>query len=87
MVTLGFVGVTAIAVTVVVTVKVSALVVVCGVAAESVTLTVNEAAPVAVGVPVIVPVLAFNVNPAGNAPVTNPQVYGVTPPEACSVVE
>jgi hypothetical protein len=41
----------------------------CGMGAESVTLTVNACAETAVmGVPEITPVLAFNVSPAGSDP-------------------
>ncbi len=41
---------------------------VCGVPAESCACTVKFAVPAVVGVPLIAPVPAFNVSPAGNAP-------------------
>jgi len=53
-----------------------------------VTLKVSETAlAVAVGVPVIAPVLVFSVSPAGSVPLVNDHVYGVVPPVAASVVE
>jgi len=55
--------------------------------AESVTCTVNDAVPAAVGVPEIKPVDATRLNPAGNVPALTLQLYGVVPPLACSVVE
>ena len=55
--------------------------------AASVTCTVNDAVPAAVGVPEITPVDATRLNPAGNVPALTLQVYGVVPPLACSVVE
>ena len=52
------------------------------------TLKVSETAlAVAVGVPVIAPVLVFSVSPAGSVPLVNDHVYGVVPPVAASVVE
>jgi hypothetical protein len=55
--------------------------------AASVTCTVNDAVPEAVGVPEITPVDAARLNPAGNVPALRLQLYGVVPPLACSVVE
>jgi hypothetical protein len=55
--------------------------------AESVTCTVNDAVPAAVGVPEITPVDATRLNPAGGAPALTLQLYGVVPPLACSAVE
>lgn len=55
--------------------------------AASVTCTVNEDAPVAVGVPEITPVEATKVRPAGKVPALRFQVYGVVPPLACNEVE
>jgi hypothetical protein len=55
--------------------------------ATSVTWTVNDAVPAAVGVPEITPVDATRLNPAGNVPALTLQLYGVVPPLACSVVE
>jgi hypothetical protein len=55
--------------------------------AASVTCTVNDAVPAAVGVPEITPVEAARTNPAGNVPALTLQLYGVVPPFACSVVE
>ena len=48
---------------------------------ESVTFTVNDAVPAAVGVPLICPAL-LSVNPAGNEPEEIDQLYGVVPPLA-----
>jgi hypothetical protein len=53
----------------------------------SVTCTVNDTVPAAVGVPEISPVDAARLNPAGNVPALTLQLYGVVPPLACSVVE
>ena len=53
----------------------------------SVTLTVNEDVPDAVGVPEIAPVEAFRVSPAGNEPLLTLQEYGVVPPLACIAAE
>lgn len=53
----------------------------CGVGVdESVTITVTLLVPAAVGVPVICPVPAFIVNPAGKPVACH--VYGVVPPAA-----
>ena len=48
----------------------------------SVTVTVNENDPVAVGVPDNTPVTASNVTPDGNDPAVTDHTYGVTPPDA-----
>jgi hypothetical protein len=70
-----------------VTVKLSVTDLVCTGLLESVTLKVNDVAlAVAVGVPLIAPVVAFSVSPAGSVPLVNDQVYGVVPPVAASVV-
>ena len=53
---------------------------------ESVTLTVNEAVPAMVGVPVICPE-PFSVKPCGRKPALTDQVYGAVPPLAASAVE
>ena len=53
----------------------------------SVTLTVNEDVPDAVGVPEIAPVEAFRVSPAGSEPLLTLHEYGVVPPLACNVAE
>jgi hypothetical protein len=50
---------------------------------ESVTFTVNEDVPDAVGVPLICPEL-LSVNPAGKEPELSDQVYGAFPPLAAS---
>jgi hypothetical protein len=51
---------------------------------ESVTFTVNDDVPAAVGVPLICPEL-LNVNPAGKVPEEIDQLYGVFPPLAANV--
>jgi hypothetical protein len=56
------------------------IVVACTPGVESVTLTVNENGPAVVGVPVIAPVVGFNVRPGGRAPVATENVYGPVPP-------
>jgi hypothetical protein len=53
----------------------------------SVTRTVMLDVPAAVGVPVIAPDDAFNVNPGGSVPVAISHVYGIVPPAAASVDE
>jgi hypothetical protein len=53
---------------------VSVLVAVCGEAAESRTCTVKEKSPEAVGVPLIAPLEAFKLNPAGSEPEVTLQV-------------
>jgi len=53
----------------------------------SVTRMVIFDVPAAVGVPVIAPDEAFNVNPGGNVPAAISHVYGIVPPAAASVDE
>ena len=63
-----------------------ALVAVCAVGVvESVIFTVKLAAPEAVGVPLIAPLDAFKVSPAGSDPTEMDHVYGVVPPLAARV--
>jgi hypothetical protein len=50
----------------------------------SVTVTVNDAVPAAVGVPEITP-LELRVNPAGSVPELTLKIYGVVPPVALIV--
>jgi hypothetical protein len=50
------------------TVSVSVLVAVCGVAAESFTCTVKDEDPALDGVPLIAPLEAFKLSPAGSEP-------------------
>ncbi len=59
-----------------------------GAVSESVTVTVKLSVPVKVplGVPEITPVVPFKVRPVGKLPVVTAQVYGGTPPVACSWV-
>jgi hypothetical protein len=57
---------------------------VCWGLVESFTVTFAVLVPAAVGVPLITPVLALIVSPAGR-PVAD-HVYGVVPPEASTVV-
>ena len=54
---------------------------------ESVTVTVKLICPTCgpVGLPVIAPVEAFSVSPAGRLPLVTAQAYGVMPPAAASV--
>jgi hypothetical protein len=53
---------------------------------ESVTVNVRAVAlAVAVGVPLIAPVAAFKVRPAGRVPLVSDQAYGNVPPVAASV--
>jgi hypothetical protein len=52
----------------------------CTPGVESVTVTVKENDPAAVGVPVIAPELAFSVKPGGRLPVAMANVYGPVPP-------
>jgi hypothetical protein len=53
---------------------------------ESVTLNVRGVlATEAEGVPVMAPIEAFRVKPAGRAPMVSDQVYGATPPVAVRV--
>jgi hypothetical protein len=59
---------------------------ICAGELKSVTLNVSAAAlAVAVGIPLIVPVDAFNVKPFGSVPEMSAQVYGVFPPLAANV--
>jgi hypothetical protein len=51
----------------------------CGGLLLSVTRTVKFAVPTAVGVPLIAPVPALSVNPAGNAPALSDHAYGCVP--------
>ena len=54
---------------------------------ESVTIKVSGVlATAAEGVPVIAPVEAFRVKPAGRVPLVSDQVYGRTPPVAVRLV-
>jgi hypothetical protein len=48
----------------------------------SVTLTVKLLVPLLDGVPVMAPLLAFKLRPAGRLPTVMDHVYGVTPPLA-----
>jgi hypothetical protein len=69
------------------TVMLNDFVAVCAVGAvESVTLAVKVNVPAAVGVPVIVPLAAAIVRPAGNVPELMLQLYGVVPPLAANIV-
>ena len=68
------------------TVTVNVLVAVSFGEEESVTCRVNVEDPVAVGVPESLPLLLM-VKPAGNVPEDTVQEYGVTPPDAATVVE
>jgi hypothetical protein len=52
----------------------------------SVTFTVNDDVPAAVGVPLICPA-PLSVKPFGKAPALSDQVYGVAPPLAATVAE
>lgn len=54
---------------------------------ESVTLTVKFDVAAAVAVPIIAPVEAFRLSPAGNEPEVTVHVYGVLPPFACNAPE
>jgi hypothetical protein len=53
---------------------------------ESLTWTVKETVPAAVGVPLIAPVAEASARPAGRLPADTLQAYGVAPPVAESVV-
>ena len=55
--------------------------------AASLTCTVNEELPDAVGVPESTPVDAARLKPAGSAPTVTLQVYGLVPPLACKVAK
>jgi len=65
-------------------VMLNAFVLVSGGLPESVTFTVKLEVPAVVGVPVIAPVLALRLNPAGKAPLVILHVNGETPPLSCS---
>ena len=52
---------------------------------SSITWTVKLLVPAVVGVPLITPVEAFKLNPAGRTPIVILQLYGVLPPEAVRV--
>ena len=68
------------------TVRAKAFDAVCGVPAESCTWTVKFDVPAVVGVPVIAPVAAFKLRPAGSEPVITVQLtYGGVPPVAPNV--
>jgi hypothetical protein len=54
---------------------------------ESVTFTVKDVVPTAVGVPLIWPVAEFNAKPFGKLPPKIIHVYGVVPPVAARIVE
>ena len=64
---------------------VRAFVAVCAGEEESVAFTVKLLGPAAVGVPLIVPVLALRDNPAGSDPTLTDQVIAPVPPVDCSV--
>ena len=55
--------------------------------ALSVTRAVNRNAPALMGVPLMMPVEAFNLTPPGKAPALTDHVYGSVPPVAVSVCE
>ena len=64
----------------------SCFVAVCAVGVvESVAMTVKVVVAAVVGLPVMAPVLAFNVNPAGSAPTEMDQVTGGFPPALWSI--
>ena len=58
---------------------------VCGVDEESLTWTVKEVIPACVGVPLIWPVEAVRLRPAGKDPELMDHEYGAVPPEAVKV--
>ncbi len=60
----------------------SAWLAVCAGLAASVTCTVRLAVPATVGVPLITPVVALRLRPAGSVPLLSDQLYGVVPPVA-----
>ena len=65
---------------------VSCAVAVCGAGTEvSVPFTVNVLLPVVVGAPVMAPVAAFSIRPAGSEPTEMLQVTGGVPPAVVSV--
>ena len=51
---------------------------------ESATFTLKTVVPVAAGIPVMYPVLAFRASPAGSTPASMLQVYMLSPPYATS---
>ena len=53
----------------------------------SVTWTVKEKSPLAVGVPETTPVEAASLSPAGSEPCVTDQAYGLMPPVAASFAE
>ena len=53
--------------------------------AASVTWKVTELLPAPVGEPVMAPVLAFKLNPAGSVPAVIDHVYGLVPPDTLNV--
>jgi len=55
---------------------------VCGVDSLSVAVTVKLLAPTVVGVPLITPVVALRLRPAGRAPAVTAYLYGPMPPAA-----
>ena len=63
----------------------SCIVAVCDGVLESVTLKVSELVPVAVGVPLMVPVEGSRVSPVGSRPDCTCHTYGNCPPLAASV--
>jgi hypothetical protein len=65
----------------------SAFAMCCAGDAVSVAVTVKLKVPTVVGVPVIAPVLGFNVRPVGSAPLVTAQVTGAVPPVEASVAE
>ena len=69
------------------TVMPNALVAVCPGLLASLTCAVKLYEPVAVGVPLITPLLKFNVRPVGKDPLIIAQPYGRVPPLAVSVAE
>lgn len=69
------------------TVMLNAWVAVWSVELESVTCTVNDAAPACVGVPLIWPVLAPRLRPVGRAPEVMDQWYGPVPPVTDTIAE
>ena len=52
--------------------------------AESLALTMKAEVPAAVGVPVMAPVVAFKLRPAGRVPVARLQVTAAVPPIDCN---
>ena len=77
--------VTCTGVTAAATVMPSDIVVVCGVEEESLTCTVKIVVPACVGVPLIWPVDAVRLSPAGNDPELIDHEYGAVPPVAVRI--